>query len=64
VAKVQSVRKDGRYRPIEAMTGFSEEEPLFTVRGECLEMRLNEDQVRSDQKAAETREKREGLGKR
>jgi hypothetical protein len=54
VAKVQSIRKDGRYRIIEYTDVFSEEGPLFTIRGECLEMRLNEERVRREQKA-ETR---------
>jgi hypothetical protein len=61
VAKVQSVRKDARYTTSELMTGFSDEGPRFTIRGECLEMRLNEERVRREQKAAETRKALEGL---
>jgi hypothetical protein len=56
VAKVQSVRKDTRYTNTELMTGVSTEGPRFTVRGECLELRLNEERVRLDQKEAEMSE--------
>jgi hypothetical protein len=60
-AKVQSVRKEARYTAEELMLGFSNDGPGFTVRGECLETRLNEERVRREQKAAETRKALEGL---
>jgi hypothetical protein len=48
VAKVQSVRKDARYTNNQLMTGYTGETPSFTIRGECLEVRINEERLRRD----------------
>lgn len=57
-AKVQSVQKEARYTPEDLMTGgLTTDGPRFILAGECLELRLNEEKIRLNQKEAEARKK-------
>ena len=49
VAKVQSLRKETQYPSNQRMTGYTTEKPRFTIRGDCVELRLNEERIRREQ---------------
>jgi hypothetical protein len=48
-AKVHSIRKDPRFAAEILKTGFSIEGPLFTVRGHCVELKINEKRLKLDE---------------
>jgi hypothetical protein len=50
-AKVHSVRKDQRLAAEILRTGFSNNGVVFTVRGECVELKLNENRIKRDQES-------------
>jgi hypothetical protein len=67
-AKVHSVRKDQRLAAEILRTGFSNNNGVvFTVRGECVELKLNENRIKRDQESLkpskEAAERLRGLAK-
>jgi hypothetical protein len=52
VVKVHSVQKDSRYVVKEILTSGSDDGLRLTIRGDCLEVKINDERVRQEQEEA------------